>query len=209
MMRKRISIIWLLLGSVSLWVKQSLDLRVWNNEGGPLDVAVVFTNSTPADSILWIGFSLFGALFVLSKVSDTRELYPLFPGRILSRKRLIIKEMMTIYRRTGAYVLLVCFTAAWGGPFTSGAVFSFLYAWIALSFLVAVLLLLENRYGIWLVLLIFSTIAPLSSFLPWMYGQGYEIWLQGTAFFHTCLLLVLTTGSSFLYLMQMKTANWG
>ncbi|MPQ23776.1 hypothetical protein [Bacillus paralicheniformis] len=208
-MGKSSVIIWLFLGAVSLWIKQSLDLTVWKNEGRSLNVAAVFTNNTPADSILWISYTLFGALFVLRKISNMRALYQLFPGRITSRKRLIIKEMTTIYQRTGAYVLLGLLATIWQGHFTSGTFYSFLYAWIALVFLITLLLIFENLYGVWLLLLIFSTVPLPSLFSPWMYGHGYEIWEQGTTVSHTTLLLVLITGSVFIYFTKMKTADWG
>ncbi|MDA1476727.1 hypothetical protein [Bacillus changyiensis] len=199
--------LWLLSGMISLWLKQSLDFSMWENEGVQVNIAHVLTNNTLVDSILWIAFSLFGALFVLSQISDIRELYPLLPGRITSRTRLIRKEIVMVYWRTAGYVLLAFLVSVWNGNFTSGTTFSLLYAWMSLSCLVTLLLILENRFGIWLMLLIISTISPLSSYLPWMYGQAYNFWQSGTALIHTCFLLALTFGLILMYMINMKKAD--
>ncbi|MDA7025349.1 hypothetical protein PJ311_01840 [Bacillus sp. CLL-7-23] len=204
---KKIDWLWLLLGIISLWLKQSFDLSMWENEGVQVNIAHVLTNNTLVDSILWIAFSLFGALFVLSKISDMRELYPLLPGRITSRTRLIRKEIVMVCSRTAGYVLLSFLVSLWNGNFTVGTTFSLLYAWMSLSFLVTLLLILENRFGIWLILLIISTVSPLSSYLPWMYGQAYNFWQSGTALIHTCFLLALSFALILMYIIKMKSAD--
>ncbi|NPC94491.1 hypothetical protein HOO54_20245 [Bacillus sp. WMMC1349] len=204
---KKIDVLWLLSGTISLRLKQSLDLSMWKNEGVQVNIAHVLTNNTLVDSVLWIAFSMFGALFVLSKILDLRELYPLLPGRITSRTRLIRKEIVMVCWRTAGYVLLSFLILVWNGNFTAGTTFSLLYAWMSLSFLVSLLLILENRFGIWLMLLIISTISPLSSYLPWMYGQAYNFWQSGTALIHTSVILALSFALILMYMIKMKRAD--
>ncbi|EIT86032.1 hypothetical protein A374_06921 [Fictibacillus macauensis ZFHKF-1] len=217
MKRYVLDVLWILLGAVTLFGKGKIDGSIWKNEGaGSIDAAIAFTNRVPImDSILWIGFTVFGALFVMRRLEDRTVLYPLFTGRMGSRSTLIARERKIILLWSAVFLLISAVGSFTIGSLSLGTIFSYVYAWVSLSLLIMVLRLLqdgvrqaEGAYTVWLFLLLGSSLLPkVNEYAPWMYGNAYFIWQHAVVV--PSLLLVLTcTIVSVGYMYRMKAADW-
>lgn len=211
------SFMWLILGAITLLIKQRTDFNISKNEGSQvIDVAIVFTNKLSVfDAVLWVSFSLFGALFVLHRIVEKTKLYPLLAGRITSRRYFIWKEILIIYSWTAIYICITALGTVWNGIFTFGTVFAYIYAWFSLSLLILCLRLFEygfqkkdTAYAFWILGAFFSTIKPIINYLPWMYGRSYSIWEHGTLLISTSSLLIMTIIIVIIYIIRMKSTDW-
>ena len=209
--------LWLFLGILTLVVKQRLDIKLWKNEGyETVDSGVVFTNSFGLlDGVLWISFSLFGALFVLRRLAEKTVLYPLLPGRVSSRTNLVWKELITIYLWTAIYICAGSFVTIWYGSITMETFMVYSYSWFALAFLIIVLRMFEDgvrqgeqAYTIWLFIILISTIEPIGQYFPWMYGRAYFMLENGTFLMNIGILFVITVILNGFYVARMRVTDW-
>lgn len=209
--------LWLVLGTLTLFLKQRLDFTITINEGvvNP-DSAVVFTNQvTVMDPLLWVIYTLFGALFVTRQMSDQFILYPFVAGRVTTRKHLVIQETIEIFVWTAIYVVIGFLATCWKGSLSLGTIYCYGYSWLGLSGLIVLLMLLEkgvhridNAIAVWLIFLFLSTPNGLAYWFPWMYGQSYSSWLGVTPIVPIGLLLVFTLLITSFYIDQRQKADW-
>ncbi|MED1058992.1 hypothetical protein [Bacillus mycoides] len=211
--------IWLMLGIITLSIKQKININIYKNEGYKvIDSAIVFTNEINGlDSILWISFSLFGSLFILNQIKKENNLYPLLTGRIKSRKQLIYREVLTIYKSTIIYIGICAIATIFNSNITLNTVYSYLYALFSLALLCLILRLLEDgikqndkAYLFWILILFISTIKPISLYIPWMYGETYTIWTsnKSLSLINIIALSITTIIINIIYYYRMKIADW-